>query len=717
MKFRAPREVGLCLRGRHIKGRYTTVNRYNLHSTVCYERPWIVSHLYGSSNLFSHCNSAHVKGSPLSCFLNEQELQAVRSKRITFCSKFEERVKVVLKPVKESSVSATGQSATGESPSGVPTSVECGTEQRATQFLSLQRYHQLARHKHSYVYDFEITSIGQLSEYEPGELVNVYFHNGEALGVGLVNRKSNLVVRIIDRDVRKSINDHFFIIKLYESVKRRFHFLYKDVHLCNWMYSLRVRNGINLYCKMVSSTSDGLPGLVVYSLGKDLYIRYDNLCIQRFRGIVEQELEAMFSPQNMFCKRIVSKKEKRAQQGKEYTFEAIKGDHSDVHPSEAQPCDVQHCEHGLTFYNNMCDTTYVPFHVENKRDRLFLRSISNGENVLCVNGNVGEYIISCASVAEAASNSRDAPGVSILLSECAKNANYVDQNVKRNGCGQVMCLYREDILDELNNMLMNNLRFELIIFNIKSNIVFRSNSYTSLYGKRYAASFKGVHKHLVCLADLLQEGGLLFVTAELSARDYHQFLNIVKCVFERKKRTLSIVYENACSVEDSILCNDQTTWYLRSIGQIKVYPIGGKMDSPEFLKIELERVKSDYENELSVDHVMPKTQFDYACMLICSSDLKNIQLASSLLHELLLINYNRIDCLYQLAIAHMKLRDYKKAKNYLNALLKMDARNSNALALKSLLFDLISSDGLIGALLVALTACGIYLSFKSFKFF
>ncbi|CRG94978.1 mitochondrial fission 1 protein, putative [Plasmodium gallinaceum] len=141
------------------------------------------------------------------------------------------------------------------------------------------------------------------------------------------------------------------------------------------------------------------------------------------------------------------------------------------------------------------------------------------------------------------------------------------------------------------------------------------------------------------------------------------------------------------------------------------------MDSPEFLKIELQRLKSDYETELSIDHVMPKTQFDYACLLICSSDTKNIKFASSLLHELLLINYNRIDCLYQLAIAHIKLRDYKKAKNYLNALLKIDARNSNALALKSLLFDLISSDGLIGALLVALTMCGIYLSFKSFKYF
>ncbi|CAD2099009.1 mitochondrial fission 1 protein, putative [Plasmodium chabaudi chabaudi] len=141
------------------------------------------------------------------------------------------------------------------------------------------------------------------------------------------------------------------------------------------------------------------------------------------------------------------------------------------------------------------------------------------------------------------------------------------------------------------------------------------------------------------------------------------------------------------------------------------------MDSPELLKIELQRLKNDYENELSIDHVMPKTQFDYACLLICSSDLKNIKLASSLLHELLLINYNRIDCLYQLAIAHIKLRDYKKAKNYLNALLKIDARNTNALALKSLLFDMISSDGLIGGLLVALTACGVYLSFKSFKYF
>ncbi|GAB67807.1 hypothetical protein PCYB_123730 [Plasmodium cynomolgi strain B] len=532
--------------------------------------------MYGSSKLFSNsnsnCNSAGSKGSPLSSFLNEQELQAVRSKRITFCSKFEGRVDVVLKPLEGSSGPSAGESSTGGpstdggtstgvSSTGVP-STDGATSKghRPTQFLSQERFHQLAKHKHSYVYDFEIANIGKLSEYEAGELVNVYLHNGEELGIGILNRKSNLVIRIIDRDVRKSINDHFFITKLYESVKRRFHYLYRDVHLCSWMYSLRVRNGINVYCKMVSSTSDGLPGLVVYFLGKDIYIRYDNLAIQKFRSIIEKELDAIFSPQNVFCKRIVSKKEKRAQQGKEYTFETIKGDHSDTHHS-----DIQHCENGLTFYSNMSDTMYAPFHVENKRDRLFLRSICDGANVLCVDGNVGEYIISCAAVSEAASDSREAPGVSILLSESAKNASYVERNIKQNGCGQVMLLYREDILDELKNMHMNNLRFELIIFNIKSNIVFRSSSYTSLYGKRYTASFKGVHKHLVCLADLLQEGGLLFVTAELSARDYHQFLNIVKCVFERRKRSLSIVYENACSVEDGILCNDQTTWYLRSV--------------------------------------------------------------------------------------------------------------------------------------------------------
>eukprot|EP00366_Plasmodium_knowlesi_P002589 XP_002260086.1 hypothetical protein, conserved in Plasmodium species [Plasmodium knowlesi strain H] len=552
MKFRTPRQVGLTLGGRRIRGRYTSLSAYDLYSSVCYDRPWVVSHLYASSKLFSNCNSADSKGSPLlSTFLNEEELQVVRSKRISFCKKFEDRVNVVLKPVEPSSAPSIGESTSCVHATDGGTSSGHGQ----TQFLPLERYHQLAKHKHSYVYDFEITNIGKLSEYEPGELVNVYFHNGEELGIGILNRKSNLVIRIIERDIRKSMNDHFFLTKLYESVKRRFHYMYRDVHLCKWMYSLRVRKGIDVYCKMVNSTSDGLPGLVVYFLGNDIYIRYDNLAIQKFRCIIEKELDAIFSPKNIFCKRIVSKKEKRAQQGKEYTFETIKG----------EPCDIQHRENGLTFYNNMSDTVYAPFHVENKKDRLFLRSICNGANILCVNGNIGEYIISCASVAEDATNSGDAPGVSILLSECAKNANYVDQNIRRNGCENVMCLYREDILDELNNMHMNNLRFDLIIFNIKSNIVFRSSSYTSLYGKRYTASFKGVHKQLIYLSELMQEGGLLFVTVELSARDYHQFLNIVKCVFERRKRSLSIVYENACSVEDSILCNDQTTWYLRSV--------------------------------------------------------------------------------------------------------------------------------------------------------
>ncbi|GAW82308.1 hypothetical protein, conserved [Plasmodium gonderi] len=571
-----------------------------------------------SGNLKASCapsrevnNNGKASKHRMTPFLDEYEMKIIHNKRITFSSEFKNRINVFLKPLEEDVV-------TCDEVEEVPTvhtvekdqvvimgknidnsevqintemcskigdryinkesekksekiekektflervnrkKGEGSTKNHKIKFLPLERYIALTKNKHKYVYDFEIKNIGELGKYEAGEIVNIYFYNKEELGIGILNRKSNIVLRIIDTDMKKTINDHFFLCKLYESIKRRFQYLYKNISIYNFMHSLKFSNGVNLYCKVVNSTNDDLPGLSVYIIGKNIFIRYDNLGIQKFRYLIENELDTIFSPKNIFCKKIVSKKEKRAQQGKEYIFEPIKG----------EDLELSYSENGLTFYNNISDISYDIFHIENKQDRLFLRSICHSYNILNVNGNVGEYIISCTSIPDATNtspHSEEIPNVSIILSKCAKNVNYIDKNISRNTCGQVMCLYREDILDELNNMHLNNLRFGLIIYNICSNIVYRTNSYTSMYGKRHTASFKGIHKYLFFLSYLLQKNGLLFLTVQLSAQDYDKFLNIVKCVFERKKRNLSIIYENSCSLEDNILCNDSNTCYLRSV--------------------------------------------------------------------------------------------------------------------------------------------------------
>ncbi|CRG94977.1 conserved Plasmodium protein, unknown function [Plasmodium gallinaceum] len=528
-------------------------------------------------------------------FLEEQELKLIFNKKVTFSSIFEDRINVFLKPL-ETDVICEGRfncnnlidrgnsiiiddkkndinklsddnnkelnELHNENPNKNDLKENNNNNNNNNEnkknnlkFLSFDRYNLLSKGKHMYIYDFEIYNISELSKYDAGEIVNVYFYNKEKIGIGLLNRKSNIVIRIIERDISKVIDDRFFIKKLYESIKRRFKFIY-NINLYDYIYSFNVRNNTKIFCKIVNSVNDELPGLVVYVFDKSIYIRYDNLIIQKYNYIFEKELEKIFSPKNMYSKKIISKKEKRAQKGKEYILEQLKGD----------DLELNYCENNYTFYNNITNISYHIFDIESKYDRVFLQSLSYSSNILNIDGNVGEYIINTSLKNQTYINNYDCrENISIILSDSAKNTNYINKNISINNCKHITSLHRENILEELNNMSLNNLKFDLIIYNTKSNITYRKNSYTSIYGKRYTVTFKGIHKYLNYISDILQKNGLLFITVELSTSDYHKFLNIVKCVFENKKKSISIVYENSCSIENNILCIDENAWYMRSV--------------------------------------------------------------------------------------------------------------------------------------------------------
>ncbi|CRH01144.1 conserved Plasmodium protein, unknown function [Plasmodium relictum] len=529
-------------------------------------------------------------------YLEEQELKLIYNKKITFSSKFENRVNVFLKPLETDIISEERYNCKdlidkrnsiiindkeneinklnddnikkideihdeniGKHEHNKNNNLQIDNNKNEQsknnlKFLPLNRYNSLSKENHMYVYDFEVYNISELSKYEPGEIVNVYFYNKEKIGIGLLNRRSNIVVRIIERDISKVIDDRFFIKKLYESIKRRFKFIY-NINLYEYIYSFNIRNNIKIFCKIVNSVNDELPGLVVYVFDKSLYIRYDNLIIQKYNYIFEKELEKIFSAKNIFCKKIISKKEKRAQKGKEYVLEQIKGD----------DLELNYYENNYIFYNNISNISYDIFDIENKHDRIFLQRLCDSSNILNIYGNVGEYIINTSKSQTNINNYDYSENISLILSDSAKNTNYINKNISINNCKHITLLHRENILEELNNMSLNNLKFDLIIFNTKSNITYRKNSYTSIYGKRHVVTFKGIHKYLNFISDILQKNGLLFITVELSTSDYHKFLNIVKCVFENKKKSISIIYENSCSIENNILCIDQNAWHIRSV--------------------------------------------------------------------------------------------------------------------------------------------------------
>ncbi|CDR95369.1 hypothetical protein, conserved [Babesia bigemina] len=153
------------------------------------------------------------------------------------------------------------------------------------------------------------------------------------------------------------------------------------------------------------------------------------------------------------------------------------------------------------------------------------------------------------------------------------------------------------------------------------------------------------------------------------------------------------------------------------------------MANIEDIQFEIDRLKQEYEeatfyatvvlvsHALGIRNYQPsvKVQYDYACMLMCSMQSNHINLSIELFEELLRIRFNSVQCMYQLALCHMRKREYKKARRHLDMLLRLEPRNHAALSLRSLLFDILSDDAMKGSLFVVMASLCAFALYKSWR--
>lgn len=104
-------------------------------------------------------------------------------------------------------------------------------------------------------------------------------------------------------------------------------------------------------------------------------------------------------------------------------------------------------------------------------------------------------------------------------------------------------------------------------------------------------------------------------------------------------------------------------------------------------------------NQVESEQPDPSTQslFNYAWGLIKSKGHKNHREGVDILKQL----YKRDpeitkDCLYYLSMGSLKLGDYSSAREYIEQLLAIEPENSQGKAMKNVIEDKITKEGLIG---------------------
>ncbi|KAI8150087.1 mitochondria fission 1 protein [Fennellomyces sp. T-0311] len=115
---------------------------------------------------------------------------------------------------------------------------------------------------------------------------------------------------------------------------------------------------------------------------------------------------------------------------------------------------------------------------------------------------------------------------------------------------------------------------------------------------------------------------------------------------------------------------------------------------------ELEVLRKQFERE--GEFVTIQTKFNYAWGLIKSKNLEEIALGITLLTEIYRDSpERRRECLYFLALGHYRLANYAEARQFNEQLLKYEPKNAQARALKKLIEEKVSREGVIGLAIVS----------------
>jgi len=126
------------------------------------------------------------------------------------------------------------------------------------------------------------------------------------------------------------------------------------------------------------------------------------------------------------------------------------------------------------------------------------------------------------------------------------------------------------------------------------------------------------------------------------------------------------------------------------------------IESDQVTQEDLQKFERKY-NEHSVRGAVPKqVQFEYAWCLVRSAQSSDVRKGVVLLEDIYAKGNEeeKRDYIYYLALGHTKLKDYQKAKKFIDAILYKEPNNGQALELKALVESKLVKDGLLGMALV-----------------
>jgi 23S rRNA (cytosine1962-C5)-methyltransferase len=216
---------------------------------------------------------------------------------------------------------------------------------------------------HPWIYNNEVDRIA--GPIEPGDIVEVYYFDGQLAGRGYINPESQIIIRLLTRK-REEIDPIFFHKKIEEA----------------WAY--RKQLGYVENCRLVFGEADGLPALIIDKFNDYFVMQTLSLGIEKWKPSIVDAIQAIFKPKGIYERNDVPVRELEG-------LTQIKDFLTDPFPTE-----IIINENGLQFYVNIETGQKTGYFLDQQDNRKAIQNIVKGADVLGAFTYTGTFEIHAA---------------------------------------------------------------------------------------------------------------------------------------------------------------------------------------------------------------------------------------------------------------------------------------------------------------------------------
>jgi 23S rRNA (cytosine1962-C5)-methyltransferase len=365
---------------------------------------------------------------------------------------------------------------------------------------------------HPWIYNNEVDRIA--GPVAPGDIVEVYFFDGQLAGRGYINPASQIIIRLLTRK-REDISATFFHQKIQTA----------------WDY--RKQLGYTENCRLVFGEADGLPALIIDKFNDYFVMQTLSLGIEVWKDAIVDALKTIFNPKGIYERNDVPVRELEGLQQQ-------KGFLTDPFPTE-----IIIKENDLQFYVNIENGQKTGYFLDQQDNRRAIQNIVKGADVLGAFTYTGTFEIHAAHY-----GAKSVLGIDI--SEGA--VEQANKNAALNKLDHIVKFEAMNAFDVLKNWGREGRKYDVVMLDPPAFTKSRNNIDKAVTGYK-EINLRGMQ--------LIRNGGFLVSSSCTNLVSPELFLDTIEmAALDANKRIRQVSYQSQSS-DHPIIWGMENTHYLK----------------------------------------------------------------------------------------------------------------------------------------------------------